>query len=64
LTEACLEESVAHLAAAILANVKAITEDSVARMDSDAQDISRFYGRFQKPERVRWLVSWEACQLD
>ncbi len=53
MTEACLEESVAHLAAAILANVKAITEDSVARMDADAQDISRFYGRFQKPERVR-----------
>ena len=43
----------AHLAAAILANVKAITEDSVARMDADAQDITKFYGRFQKPERVR-----------
>ena len=43
----------AHLTAAVLANVKAITEDSVARMDTDAQDVSKFYGRFQKPERVR-----------
>ena len=52
LAEAVLEETVAHMVAAVLANIKAITDESVARMDADVADVSRFFGRFLKAERV------------
>lgn len=53
LSEACLEETVAHLVAALLLNTRTVSDDAVARMDADAQEISRFFAKFQKPERAR-----------
>ena len=41
------------MAAAALVNTRTISEACVARMDFDAQDISAFFSKFQKPERVR-----------
>ena len=55
LSEACLEETVAHLVAALLLNTRSITDDTVARMDADAQEVSRCFAKFQKPERVRMI---------
>lgn len=53
LSDACLEETIAHLVAAVLVNTRSISDESVARMDYDAQDVSAFFSKFQKPERVR-----------
>ena len=57
LSEACLDETVAHLVAALLLNTRSITDDTVARMDADAQEVSRCFAKFQKPERVRMIPS-------
>ena len=53
-----MEETVAHLAAAALVNTRAISAQSLARMEFDAQDVSAFFSKLQKPERVRPRVSY------
>ena len=52
LTEACLEETVAHYTAAMLVYCKSITEKTLAIMEQDSKDISAFFSRLCKPDKV------------
>lgn len=52
LAEASLEETVAHFTAALLVYCKSVTEQSVALMEQECRDISAFFSRYCKPDKV------------
>ncbi len=49
----CLEETVAHCAAAMLTFIKAITEEVVATMQKDVTMLQAFFSKYLKQDKVR-----------
>ena len=48
----CLEETVAHCAAAMLTFIKAITEEVVATMQKDVTMLQAFFSKYLKQDKV------------
>lgn len=57
LSEMCLEETVAHCAAAMLTFIKAITEEVVATMQKDVTMLQAFFSKYLKQDKVTKLCT-------
>lgn len=55
-TELVLEEAVAFYAAAMLVYCKSISDQTVAIMEQDRQDIITFFDKLCKPDRVGTML--------
>ena len=58
LSEMCLEETVAHCAAAMLTFIKAITEEVVATMQKDVTMLQAFFSKYLKQDKVGARGVW------
>lgn len=52
--EALLEEAVSYYVAALLTNLKAVSDEDLGRIRRDAAKLRDFFARFTKPEKVGW----------
>ena len=52
LTDACLDETVIYFTAALLVYCKNVTEKTIELMEQECKDISAFFGRYCKPDKV------------
>ena len=53
--EALLEECVAYYIAALITNVRGVSEQEIACIRNDSKQLAGFFARFTKPDKVRAL---------